>query len=254
MPPIAAAGPLMYQFAGMFEPFSAISHYLGALLFLWLAALMLRRAAPYPERRAPLTIYVVLLVWQFIVSGLYHTVAVDTVGREIFWRLDHATIFGLIAGTFTPGLWLLYSGMPRRAALLWVWSVAGAGMAIVLLLGQRVPEGFCLSLDLILGWSGLVFAVDLGRRYGIPFVMPLVLSGVVNSVGAVAQFYGWPTLMPHVIHAHELFHLVLIVGSLLQYCFIWQFAARAPVERQTATEPVLEPIAAAIVDLPAAPH
>ena len=94
-----------------------------------------------------------------------------------------------------------------------------------------------VGLYLTLGWLGALSGYLLWRRSGLRFIRPLLLGGVAYSVGAVAEFVRWPVLIPGVMHAHEAFHLAVIIGALCHWSFIWQFAnaepsARAPGRRQ----------------------
>src|SRR5262249_5829351 len=68
-----------------------------------------------------------------------------------------------------------------------------------------------------LGWFGSVYAVLLGRRYGFAFVQPLLLSGVVYSVGGAREFHDRPAVIPRVVHAHEVFHLSVLGGAFLHW-------------------------------------
>jgi hypothetical protein len=66
--------------------------------------------------------------------------------------------------------------------------------------------------------------IDLWRRYGFAFIWPLLAGSAMTSLAAVCQEFGWPTLVPGVIHAHETFHVILLIGSFQHWLFIWQFA------------------------------
>ena len=62
------------------------------------------------------------------------------------------------------------------------------------------------------------------RRYGLLFVRPLISGGVAYTVGAVIDGVGWPTLIPHVIGPHELFHVAVLIGVASHWRFVLQFA------------------------------
>ncbi len=238
----------LFHLPGLYEPFAALSHLLGVALFVGLGVMILRRGGPSSSRRALLTVYVAALVIQFAISSLYHMAVPGTDARNSLRQWDHTAICILIAGTFTPTLGLLYRGQVRWIGLAGVWAAA-VGVSLAMGPASKLAEGVCLSFYLALGWSGVAILIDLWRRFGLPFVVPMIVGGSINSLAAVAQYFGWPMIVPHVIHAHEFFHVVVLVGSVLQYCFIWQFAAGAPPTRTPAASRPTNDLE--IVDLPA---
>src|SRR5206468_1705782 len=99
-----------------------------------------------------------------------------------------------------------------------------AGITLKTIFFDSLAEWVGLTFYLTLGWFGSVSAVLLGRRYGVAFVQPLLLGGVVYSVGGAMEFHGWPAVIPRVVHAHEVFHLAVLGGAFLHWLFVWQFA------------------------------
>jgi len=222
--------PELYHLPGFYEPFAAISHLLGAVVFLVLGCLLLRRGRGDRARMVFLGIYAVSAVVLFSLSGVYHMLVRGGAAQQVMGQLDHAAIFVLIAGTFTPGFGILYRGWVRWAGLLFIWSAAITGIVLTTVFYGTVAEGMRLTFYLTLGWSGTIATIDLWRRYGFPFIRPLVIGGVINTAAAVSQHFGWPILIPGVVHAHEMFHVVVFAGSVFHWLFIWQFAAGAPAE------------------------
>jgi hemolysin III len=222
---VAADGcvPLVHL-PGFYEPFAAISHLLGAALFLVLGFLLLRRGWGERKRTALLAIYAAACVFQFSMSGIYHMTVRGGAAHELMGQLDHAAIYLLIAGTFTPCYGLLYRGRLRWALLLPTWIAAIVGILLTTVLANNVPEGLRLGLYQVLGWSGIMATLDVSRRYGFAFVWPVLAGGAMTSLAALTQYYGWPVLIPGVIHAHETFHVVMLVGTIFQWAFIWQLA------------------------------
>ena len=85
-----------------------------------------------------------------------------------------------------------------------------------------------VTLTLAMGWFGIFSGVLLGRRYGYNFVKPLLLGGIAYSVGALFEFLHWFTIVPGVVHPHELFHVAVLAGVFWHWLFIWQFAKGEP--------------------------
>jgi hemolysin III len=215
---------VLFHLPGFDEPFSAISHLVGTAIFLVLGYILLLRGRGDLARLAYLGIYAVSCVLLFSLSSVYHMTARGGPANQIMDQLDHAAIFVLIAGTFTPAYGILYRGWVRAILLLSVWTAAIAGIVLTTVYSGGLAEGMRLAFHLALGWSGIAVTMDVWRRYGFAFVRPLLVGGLITSAFAVAQLFGWPVLIPHVVHAHEVFHVAVLVGSIFHWRFIWQFA------------------------------
>jgi len=217
--------PPLHHLPGLYEPFSALSHLIGAALFAWLGALLLRRGRGDPLRVALLAVYAGSCVLLLTASGAYHMTARGSVASRVLARLDHAAIFVLIAGTFTPVHGLLFRGWLRWGPLAVVWSLAAAGIALKTLFFSDLPEWAGLSAYLGLGWLGALTGLLLWVRHGLAFVRPLLAGGLAYSAGAILEYHRWPVLIPGVVHGHEVFHLAVLAGALSQWLFVWRIAA-----------------------------
>lgn len=211
-----------------YEPFSAMSHLFGAALFVWLGALLLRRGRGNRVRLIYLGIYAVSCVLLFTMSGLYHTAVRGGAVRQVFERLDHGAIFVLVAGTFTPVHGLLFQGWLRWGPLLGIWAAAITGITLKTIYFTDMAEWLGLTFYLAMGWVGLIFGIILARCYGYAFVRPLLWGGIAYSVGAVMEHLGLLTVVPGVIHPHEVFHVAVLAGAIFHWRFVWAFATGKP--------------------------
>src|SRR5206468_263534 len=148
--------------------------------------------------------------------------------HRVMERLDHGAIFVLIAGTFTPTHGLLFRGPLRWGPLLLVWTAAITGITLKTIFFTSLTEWLGGTFYLALGWIGALSAVVLGQRYGWRFILPLLLGGVAYTVGVALDLLSCPPLIPGVVHAHEVFHVAVLVGALYHWRFIRQFAAGHP--------------------------
>ncbi len=212
-------------FAGLLRAIRGDQPFAGRSAVLFLGYLLLRRGWGDRKRTAMLAIYAVACVFQFSMSGIYHMTVRGGAAHELMGQLDHAAIYLLIAGTFTPCYGLLYRGRLRWALLSSTWIAAILGILFTTVLANNVPDGLRLGLYQVLGWSGIIAAFDVSRRYGFAFVWPVLAGGAMTSLAAMTQHFGWPVLIPGVIHAHETFHVVMLVGTVFQWTFIWQLAS-----------------------------
>lgn len=151
----------------------------------------------------------------FGVSALYHRGTWGPVRAVLLRRADHANIFLLIAGTYTPAAMLV---LPRSQAILVlsiIWSGALLG-ALVRVLWPAAPRWLTVSLYIVLGW-GAVMYLPAFYAASPPMMVLIVLGGLLYTVGAV--FYGLkrPNPFPGVFGFHEIFHACTILAYLCHW-------------------------------------
>ncbi len=135
--------------------------------------------------------------------------------------MDHASIFVLIAGTFTAVHGLLFRGWQRWGVITAFWVATATAIPLKIVFFDNMPEWLSLALYLGPPWFGVLSWALLWRRHGLRFAAPIAWGGVAYSVGAVLDFSRWPDPWPGVVHAHELFHFAVIMGAWLH----WRFCA-----------------------------
>jgi channel protein (hemolysin III family) len=227
--------PDIHLFSSIAQPVSSLTHLLGAGLFSILGLFLLRRGSGRPGRLAALAVYTLSCILLLSLSGIYHLLPFDTVPRSIFGRLDHAAIFVLIAGTYTPVLGILFTGVERWGLLVIIWAAAVAGVVFKTVYFAEFPESAGLVFYLAMGWTGIVPGVLIWRRYGIRYLMPLVWGGVAYSAGAVMEFVRWPVVIPDLIGPHEVFHVAVLIGIACHWYFVARLAADGPPAVQPRT-------------------
>ncbi|HRG95926.1 MAG TPA: hemolysin III family protein [Polyangiaceae bacterium] len=152
-------------------------------------------------------------------SALYHRRNWEGVGRERMRRLDHAAIFVLIAGGWTPLLTVLPRPGGGRLALALI--VGGAALGVVKsLLWPNAPKWIIAVLCVALGWAGIGEAARASSVLGAPALGLLVASGVAYSVGALVYARKRPDPLPEVFGYHEVFHALVLVATACLYGFV----------------------------------
>ena len=159
------------------------------------------------------------------ISGVYHLLSPGGSGRYVLHRLDHAAIFILIAGSFTPVHAILFRGPWRWGMLAGVWTMAITGLTLKTVYFTSIPEWFGLLLYLGLGWFGLISGIALTRRFGFRYVQLVLWSAFAYTFGALVDFLQWPVPLPRIIGSHELFHLAVLAGISLHWKFILSLAS-----------------------------
>jgi len=129
----------LYHLPGFHEPFSAISHLIGTVVFFVLGLLLLRRGRGDWRRQIFLGIFAATAVFCLAMSGVYHMMVRGGVAHGVLGRLDFGGIYLLIAGTFTPGHGILFRCPSRWWPLLSIWGAAILGLTI----DENIPGGGC---------------------------------------------------------------------------------------------------------------
>lgn len=211
---------------GILEPVSSLTHLGGALVFAFLSFPLLRRARGDRRRVALFAVYAFSCVLLLAASGVYHMLPADSTERAVLGRLDKAAIFVLIAGTHTPVQGLFFRGVARWGVLLALWLVAATGILLFTIHYADLPRGLGTTVYLVLGWIAGSSGLIAWRRIGTERIAPLVLGGLVYTLGAVMLGLDWPHLVPGVFGAHELWHFAVLAGMGLHWAFLFGSADR----------------------------
>jgi hemolysin III len=155
-------------------------------------------------------------------SALYHRVVWSPRPRRWMRRLDHASIFLLIAGTYTPFGLLALDGAWRVTILTIVWS--GALAAIVLKLAWiDAPRWVAAVVGVVLGWVGVVALPQLYGAVGVPPLTLVAIGGALYTAGAVIYALRRPDPVPSVFGYHEVFHVLVVAAAACQYVAVALF-------------------------------
>jgi hemolysin III len=150
------------------------------------------------------------------ISALYHRVIWPPATRRWVRRLDHAAIFLLIAGTYTPFGLLVLSGT-WRAAFLGVAWIGAAAAIVVKVAWIDAPRWIAAALALGLGWVGVVAMPEIHERTGLGALVPLAIGGVLYTSGAVVYALKRPDPRPLTFGYHEIFHALVVAAAACQY-------------------------------------
>jgi hemolysin III len=175
--------------------------------------------APAGTARASTAIYAATLSACLGVSALYHRGRWSMGVRAWLRRLDHATIFLLIAGTFTPIAVIALSGWLTVATLAVVWGGALFG-TILTTLWDDAPVAVEVGPYIAVGAFGVVLLPRLLDNLGVVGVGILALGGAVYIAGAVIYAWQRPNPWPRTFGFHEIFHTLVITAAALQWVVI----------------------------------
>jgi channel protein (hemolysin III family) len=215
----------MLSSPGFSDPVSSLTHLAAAVVFAILSGFLIARGRGDARRVASLAVFAFSCVLLLSLSGVYHLLTPETAARSVLMRLDHAAIFVLIAGSFTPVHAILLRERWQRYLLAGIWVAAIAGLTLKTVYFDVLPHRLGLLMYLGLGWLGLISTLALARRFGVRFILPLVWGALAYTIGALTDFLRWPVLVAGVIGPHEVFHLAVLAGISFHWAFIYGIAS-----------------------------
>jgi hemolysin III len=130
--------------------------------------------------------------------------------------MDHANIYLIIAGTYTPFAVLALPPDQGRTLLLIVWSGAVAGV-VLRVFWTAASRWLTTSLYVLVGWIAVFFLPGLIDGAGVPAVTLIIIGGVLYTIGAVVYATKRPDLSPEWFGFHEAFHAFTIAAFTVHY-------------------------------------
>lgn len=194
-------------------------HLGGAILTIFATALLLAVAGDDTGKRIALLVYGACAEVLFAMSALYHIGTWQPNVRAVLRRLDHANIFLLIAGTYTPIAYAVLSGGWSLGVLTAIWVLSLAGV-VVAASAIPLPRWVSVGLYVVTGWVALAALPQIVARVGLGGVLVLLLGGVLYTLGALAYATRKPNPWPRVFGYHEVFHLATLAANAAFFAFI----------------------------------
>ena len=159
----------------------------------------------------------------FGVSAIYHTGTWSPRTWAVLRRLDHANIFLLIAGSYTPFSLILLEGTERVVLLSVAWSGAFLGV-LFRVLWTDAPRWLYTPIYIALGWAAVFFtpgffrgATELGMGVGTAIFVLIVTGGALYTLGGIVYGFQRPNPWPRWFGFHEVFHTFTILAFVSHY-------------------------------------
>jgi hemolysin III len=182
--------------------------------FAFGAGTVLVALAPTREAAIAGAIYAVSLALLLSVSAVYHGYYWSAGPRTWLRRADHASIFLLIGGTYTPIAMLAIGGNEGHRLLLAIWSGVALGV-LVSMLWPRAPKFIAAGIAVAVGWMIVPYIGTLRRVLDAPELWLIVLGGIAYTVGAVVYAAKRPDPWPRSFGYHEVFHALVLLAAAL---------------------------------------
>ncbi|GGL30884.1 PAQR family membrane homeostasis protein TrhA [Planomonospora parontospora] len=188
----------------------------GALPVTLVAGFVLVALGPTLQARLAAVIYAITSGLLFGISATYHRGRLSPRLEEVLRRLDHANIYLIIAGTYTPFALLALDGSARVVVLSVVWAGAVAGV-LFRVLWTQAPRWLSTALYIALGWTAVFVLPQLAEGAGVAAVALIFVGGVLYTVGGVVYGLRRPDPSPRWFGFHEVFHAFTLAAYLVQY-------------------------------------
>jgi len=210
-------------FLGLHDPVASLSHLSAAATVAVAYYFLYKKGRGDTLRSSSLLIFTASLLFLFSMSGTYHALPMGP-WRAMFRRLDYAAIWLVIAGSATPVHILLFEGRWRWGLIALFWGCALTCLVTAEVYFTSLPYWSMLLGYTAVGSLGFISFYHLVARYGLKMTTLLYLGGMAYSAGAVIDYIKMPVIIPQVFGPHELFHLFVMLGALLHWWFIYNWA------------------------------
>lgn len=228
--------PDIHAIAGFADPVASMLHLFAAPAAVLFGYYLWQRGRGESLRSASLLVYATGVVMLLAFSGTYHMLTPGETPRFVLRHLDFASIWILIAGTFTPMHIIALRGFWRWNMLAIIWGIAIVGITLDTIWLENIPGWLASASYLALGWVGALSAWRITRHRNVKVVLDCMWGGIAYSVGATLEAVGYPTLIPGVVGPHELFHVGVLVGIAFHARFVWRLATES-----TTGEAIVDP-------------
>jgi hemolysin III len=202
-----------------------VLHQCAALIALG-SGVVLIAIAPTARAGWSALAYVASMVLLFTVSAIYHRITWEPATRERMRRADHACIFALIAGTYTPMCLLALPAAEGERLIAIIWGGALLGILRVFA-WRRAPRLITALPYLLLGWIMVLYWSDFREGMTARELSLMLWGGAVYSVGALAYALKRPEPIPGVFGHHEVFHACTLFASALHFSCVLSLVLRA---------------------------
>ena len=197
------------------EIFNMVSHIVGGAIGLIGMVLCIIFSAIHQNSYAIVgsIIYGISMIFLYTMSSIYHGLKPTRKAKKVMQILDHCTIYVLIAGTYTPILLSSIMKVDQVAAwtmlaIVWIFAILGIVLNAINLKQFRVFSMICY---IAMGWC-IIFRIDLViKSLGMTGFILILLGGIIYTLGTILYGIG-----RKVKYMHSMFHLCVVIGTLLQ--------------------------------------
>jgi len=204
------------------EPINSLTHGIGALASVIGLFLLLNEALSHGSisHIIAFSIFGSSMILLYTSSTIFHGLPVKAKTQKLFQKMDHAMIYVLIAGTYTPICLLVLDGSWKWGFFITVWTIAVLGM-IKKFLCIGTPGWLSIFLYLGMGWMAVLLFPTLMERMPLAFIGWIILGVLSYTFGALIYGFEKPNPIPNWFGHHEIWHLFVMLGTFSHFWAIY---------------------------------
>ena len=201
------------------DPVSGLTHLSAAIFALFGLILLMVIAWGDTAKVMSTLIYGISLILMFAASATYHMTIAKPKIINILRKVDHAAIYLLIAGTYTPFCINAFSGFWKWGLLGIIWALALIGVGIKVFI-IRVPRWVNAGVYLIMGWLVIAAIKELLSTLAPATLSWLIIGGITYTLGAIIYITRKLDFKPGVFGFHEVWHIFVMAAAVAHYISI----------------------------------
>ena len=208
------------------DPGSAITHLIAMIGAIICSFPLITKSIRSGNHLATIamTVFILSMIFLYAASTLYHSLDISAKVNLVFRRIDHAMIFFLIAGSYTPVCLLALPPQKGLSLLFFIWSVAIAGI-ILKIFFINCPHWVSSVIYIAMGWTCVFVFRPLLTTLPKAAFLWLFAGGIIYTIGGV--LYGLKLKvfekLPANFGSHEIFHLFVMGGSICHFVFMYMY-------------------------------
>lgn len=207
------------------EPINGFTHLIGAILsFVGLLALVIKTSVSNPTvlSLSAVIIFGISMILLYSASATYHLVVSSDKVIAYLRRIDHAMIFLLIAGSYTPFCLIALNGVTGWTLFLIISTIAVVGICFKLI-WFNCPRWLSTAIYVLMGWMAIFLIEPLKNSLSIQGLNLLVLGGIFYTIGAVIYAIKPKFLKNKYFGYHEIFHIFIMLGTFSHFICVYKY-------------------------------
>jgi len=208
------------------DPVSGLSHLLGLILSIIGTIFLIYFAYKQndPIKIFSFFVFGLSMIFLYGSSTIYHLFGHSPEEVDIFRKIDHAMIYILIAGTYTPFCLIALKGSLGLWSTIIIWALAMLGIGTVFFKSfwEKTPRWFATFLYVLMGWLSIIIIYPLFKATGIETVLLLLIGGIFYNIGAIIYAIKKPNIHKY-FGFHELFHIFVLLGTAIHFYCIYNY-------------------------------
>jgi hemolysin III len=201
------------------EPVNGFTHFIGVIFGFVALAWLISKTHDTPDKMLSMIVYGICVILLYAASTTFHLVNGSDQTVQMLCRLDHAAIYLMIAGTYTPLVYNVLSGIWRWGVLGIVWTLAIIGVIYKLRYLRQDHRRLSVLLYMGMGWMGLITLPQAIQLLDSRPLQLIIAGGIVYTVGALVFMLKRPNLHRFFDH-HALWHIFVLAGSALHFAVV----------------------------------